>query len=162
MKKKKCIELSFKNIKYFSIVAILTGLVFFSILHNINNNIFIMPSTDNKIIIGVFFLLNILFLLISFVGFGLSVLLIIFTIVLNTIAEKLDRKNFLKIQESLNTKDFSDVSLKEYDLSISIITVEEFVCTAKLDEKGNIVYKVSLDYVAQTDDYESFLRHFDI
>ena len=77
-----------------------------------------------------------------------------FTIVLNTIAEKLDRKNFLKIQESLNTKDFSDVSLKEYDLSI--IPVEEFVCTAKLDEKGNIVYKVSLDYVAQTDGYESF------
>ena len=88
------------------------------------------------------------------------VYLIIFTIVLNTIAEKLDRKNFLKIQESLNTKDFSDVSLKEYDLSI--IPVEEFVCTAKLDEKGNIVYTVSLNYVAQTDDYESFLRHFDI
>ena len=96
MKKKKYIELSFKNIKYFSIAAILTGLVFFSILHNINNNIFIMPSTDNKIIIGVFFLLNILFLLISFVGFGLSVLLIIFTIVLNTIAEKLDRKKLFK------------------------------------------------------------------
>ena len=160
MKKKKYIELSFKNIKYFSIAAILTGLVFFSIFHNINNNIFIMPSTDNKIIIGVFFLLNILFLLISFLGFSLSVLLIIFTIVFNKIAEKSDKKNFSKIQESLNTKDFSDVSLKEYDLSI--IPVEEFVCTAKLDEKGNIVYKVSLDYVAQTDDYESFLRHFDI
>lgn len=160
MKKEKYIELSFKHIKHSSIVAIISGLVFFLLWHNMNNNIFIMPLTDNKIIIGVFFLLNILFLLISFVGFGLSVLLIIFTIVLNTIAEKLDRKNFLKIQESLNTKDFSDVSLKEYDLSI--IPVEEFVCTAKLDEKGNIVYKVSLDYVAQTDDYESFLRHFDI
>ncbi len=94
MKKEKYIELSFKNIKYFSIATILTGFVFFLLWHNMNNNIFIMPLTDNKIIIGVFFILNFLFLFIIFVGFVTSVFFIISTIVLNMIAEKICKKNF--------------------------------------------------------------------
>lgn len=164
LKKEKYIELNFKNLKKFSIAAIITGVILLSMMYNVNNNIFIMPSTDNKIIIGLFFVLNLLLLVFSFGGFLTSVLLILFTIVGNTIfskkAEKLYKKRVLKVQEYLNAKDFSDVLLKKYDPGI--IPVEKFVCTAKLDENGNIIYKVSLDYVAQTDDYEKFLKHFDI
>ena len=164
LKKEKYIELNFKNLKKFSIAAIITGIIFLLMLYIVNNNIFIMPSTDNKIIIGLFFMLNFLFLFISFVGFIVSIELTLFTIIYNVIFSKIAKKSYkkkvLKVQESLNAKDFSDVLLKKYDPGI--IPVEKFVCTAKLDENGNIIYKVSLDYVAQTDDYEKFLEHFDI
>lgn len=162
LKKEKYIELNFKNLKKFSIAAIITGIIFLSMLYIVNNNI--MPWTDNKIIIGLFLALILLLLFISFGCFLTSVLFMLFTIIGNTIfskkAEKLYKKRVLKVQEYLNAKDFSDVLLKKYDPGI--IPVEKFVCTAKLDENGNIIYKVSLDYVAQTDDYEKFLELFDI
>ena len=66
----------------------------------------------------------------------------------------------IKIHECLSTKDFSEITLKMHD--DSIIPLEKFICKAKLDEDGNIIYNISLNFESETDDYENFLKHFSI
>ena len=130
------------------ILSIASGLLFGLMLFILTNNL--LPR-DNKILYVIFG---------GFIGFIVFSEGLVFTIVLNKKAKKYHKRMLIKIHECLSTKDFSEITLKMHD--DSIIPLEKFICKAKLDEDGNIIYNISLNFESETDDYENFLKHFSI
>ena len=155
-KEEKCSrELSLKEL---FILAIITGVVLALTIFIISNNI--MPPRDNIIICIVYIFIIIVLLSSSFIGFIVFVEVLILTIIYNKKAEKSYKESLSKVQNCLSSKFFSEVILK--DINSDIFSEENFVCMAKLDDDGNIIYKVHLDLEGKTDDYENFFKNFDV
>lgn len=98
----------------------------------------------------------------GFVGFIVFSEAIIFI----TIMDHIDKKSYLKSLEEIKnlSNEFSEVILKnnnETPLS-KFIPNKEIKCIAKLDDDGNIIYKIHVDIEASTTDYEAFLKEFNI
>lgn len=138
--------------------AIITGVVLALMIVIISNNI--MPPTDNRIICIVYVFIIIVLLVSSFLGFIVFVEVLILTIIHNKKAEKFYKESLSKVQNCLSSKFFVEVKLKE--INSDIFSKEDFVCVAKLDDDGNIIYKVHLDLEGKTDNYENFLKSFDV
>ena len=139
------------------ILSIASGLLFGLMLFILTNNL--LPR-DNKILYVTTVTICFVLLFGGFIGFIVFSEGLVFTIVLNKKAKKYHKRMLIKIHECLSTKDFSEITLKKHD--DSIIPLENFICKAKLDEDGNIIYNISLNFESETDDYENFLKHFSI
>ena len=139
------------------ILSIASGLLFGLMLFIFTNNL--LPR-DNKILYVTTAIICFVLLFDGFIGFIVFSEGLVFTIVLNKKAKKYHKRMLIKIHECLSTKDFSEITLKMHD--DSIIPLEKFICKAKLDEDGNIIYNISLNFESETDDYENFLKHFSI
>ena len=140
------------------ILAIITGVVLALMIFIISNNI--MLPTDNRIIRLLYGFIIFMLLISSFFGFIVFVEALILAIIHNKTAEKSYKESLSKVQKCLSSKFFVEVILKE--INSDIFSKEDFVCMAKLDDDGNIIYKVNLDFEGKTDDYENFLKNFDV
>ena len=139
------------------ILSIASGLLFGLMLFILTNNL--LPR-DNKILYVTTVIICFVLLFDGFIGFIVFSEVLVFTIVLNKKAKKYHKRMLIKIHECLSTEDFSEITLKMHD--DSIIPLEKFICKAKLDKDGNIIYNISLNFESETDDYENFLKHFSI
>lgn len=139
------------------ILSIASGLLFGLMLFILSNNL--IPR-DNKTLYAITVIICGILLVDGFVGFIVFLEGLVFTIVLGKKAKKYHKRMLIKIQECLSTKDFSEITLKKYD--DNIIPLEKFICKAKLDEDGNIIYNISLNFESETDEYENFLKYFSI
>ncbi len=139
------------------ILSIASGLLFGLMLFILSNNL--LPR-DNKILYIINVIICVVLLVDGFIGFIVFSEGLLFTIVLNKKTKKYHKKMLIKIHKFLSTKYFSEITLKRHD--DSIIPLEKFICKAKLDEDGNIIYNISLNFESETDDYENFLKHFSI
>ena len=152
--KKQELELSFKTTVILSIAScLLFGLMLFILSNNL------IPR-DNKILYVINVIICGVLLVNGLVGFIVFSEGLVFTIVLNKKTKKYHKRMATKIHKFLSTKYFSEITLKSHD--DSIIPLEKFICKAKLDGDGNIIYNISLNFESETDDYENFLKHFSI
>lgn len=158
MKKQKHVETS--TIKGLFILTIMTGIVFAFIIFIICNNI--LPFKDNNTIYVLSAVILVFLLLSSFLGIIASAELLILAIFYFKNAEKSYKESLILIEmeKFLSTSNFTEVTLRTNNLSM--IPKEKFICKARLDEDGNIIYNVSLNFETKTDDYENFLKHFDV
>jgi ABC-type uncharacterized transport system fused permease/ATPase subunit len=78
----------------------------------------------------------------------------------------LDLYNSKRSKEQIKTmpNHFVNIYFKDFDnfRLASFVDSEDITCFAKIDENGNIVYALQLNVEYETDDYETFLKHFDI
>ena len=139
------------------ILSIASGLLFGLMLFILTNNL--LPR-DNKILYVTTVTICFVLLFGGFIGFIVFSEGLVFTIVLNKKTKKYHKRMSIKIYKFLSTKHFSEITLKRHN--DSIIPLEKFICKAKLDEDGNIIYNISLNFESETDDYENFLKHFSI
>lgn len=70
--------------------------------------------------------------------------------------------SYIKIKRLSN--DYSEVKIKNFaNANLSdFISEEDIHCFAKLDENGNLVYKIQVDVEKTTDDYIQFTDNFEI
>lgn len=76
------------------------------------------------------------------------------------------KKSYLKSKEQIKAlpSNFVNVHFKDFDnfRLASFVASEDITCFAKLDENGKVVYAIQLNVEYETDNYETFLTHFDV
>ena len=125
-------------------------------------SVFMVGTSINTIIDLIVGFMVFLITLVSFFASLFFIIMIISVIISNHEAKKSYMKN--KEQIKALPSDFVNVHFKDFDnfrLSC-FVDSEDITCFAKLDENGSVVYALQLNVEYETDDYETFLRHFDI
>lgn len=111
------------------------------------------------------FIVGFMVFLITLVSFFASLFFIIMIISV-IISNHKAKKSYLKNKEQIKAlpSNFVNVRFKNFDnfRLASFVDSEDITCFAKLDENGKVVYAIQLNVEYETDDYETFLRHFDI
>lgn len=126
----------------------------------------------NNYLVGCSFKDNILILIVGVVvilmtfASGLSSLALIGLLFGEIISNFEAKKSYLKSKEQIKAlpSNFVNVHFKDFDSFrlARFVDSEDITCFAKLDENGKVVYSIQLNVEYDTDDYEIFLRHFDV
>lgn len=144
------------------IIGIVVSILIFAVSLYIFNNHIVGTSIINNIpalVVGV-----IVFIIVVASFFATCGLIgILFSVILSNHYAK---KSYLRSKEQIKAlpNNFVNVHFKDFDSFrlASFVDSEDITCFAKLDEKGKVVYAIQLNIEYETDDYETFLRHFDI
>lgn len=140
------------------VVAILVCLVSVYIY----NNYLVGRSFKDNILI---LIVGVVVILITFAS-GLSALALTGLFFGDIISNFEEKKSYLKSKEQIKAlpSNFVNVHFKDFDSFrlASFVDSEDITCFAKLGENGKVVYAIQLNVEYETDDYETFLRHFDV
>lgn len=144
------------------IIGIVVAILVCLVLVYIYNNYLVGRSFKDNILI---FIVGVVIILMTLAS-GLSALALIGLLFGEILSNHYEKKSYLKSKEQIKAlpSNFVNVQFKDFDnfrLS-SFVDSKDITCFAKLDENGNVVYAFQLNVEYETDDYETFLRHFDI
>ena len=126
----------------------------------------------NNYLVGRSFKDNILILIVGVVVFLITLASGFFALALmgvlfgNILSNHYEKKSYLKSKEQIKAlpSNFVNVHFKDFNnfRLASFVESEDITCFAKLDENEKVVYAIQLNVEYETDDYETFLRHFDV
>lgn len=143
--------------KKFLIIGILVGIIVLAVLlycyHNHWNGLYIVDNAPTSLVgVGIIAIISIMFCTIfSLIGFLLGIYF----------PPKAESEKHIKNLPN----DFVNVDIKDFDnLPLSkFVSRGDISCIAKLDENGKIIYSFNIKpNHYQTDDYELFLKHFEL
>lgn len=122
------------------------------------NNIIPPFIITNKIILVIYWIIIIVILIFGgFIGFVVSIEWLIMTIY--------DEHKINKCYKNVNkqlSNNFSKIELKDFETAklSKFISNEDIICMARLDENGNINYKITVNIEDTTNKFKAFMESF--